>query len=399
MVTDPVIDPVSDMPERPYVVASAAQSVDGYLDDSADARLVLSGEADLDRVDDVRAGCDAILVGAHTVRRDDPRLLVRSSERRQARVAAGLPPNPAKVVLTRSGDLDPGAAFFTAGPETTPRLVYASAGSAAELRARLGSTATVVDTDDLVGDLAGDLSGGPSDGVDLTAVLADLHRRGVRRLLVEGGSRILTAFLAADLVDELHLVVAPFFVGDPDAPRLVGAGDFPHGPGNRMRLAEVRQVGDVMLARYLLAAADDFWLRRAIELSRACPPTESAYAVGAVVVDDTGHEIATGYSRETGPREHAEEVALSRVDPADPRLAAATMYTSLEPCSARASHPVPCADLIIRAGIRRVVLAWREPALFVDCHGVERLRDAGVEVVELPELAPLVREVNAHLFD
>ncbi|MET9020986.1 dihydrofolate reductase family protein [Actinopolymorpha sp. NPDC004070] len=380
---------MTEVLERPYVVASAAQSLDGYLDDCADARLVLSGETDLDRVDDVRAGCDAILVGAHTLRRDDPRLLVRSAERRQARVAAGRPPNPAKVVLTRSGDLDPGAAFFTAGP--ADRLVYAAGGSAPELRARLGSAATVVDADDL-----GD---GPPDGVDLSAVLADLHRRGVRRLLVEGGRRVLTAFLTAGLVDELHLVVAPFFVGDPDAPRLVGPGEFPHGPGNRMRLAEVRRVGDVVLARYLLAAADDFWLRRAIELSRACPPTGSAYAVGAVVVDDTGHELASGYSRETGPREHAEEVALSRIDPADPRLASATMYSSLEPCSARASHPVPCADLIIRAGIRRVVLAWREPALFVDCHGVERLRDADVEVVERPELAPLAREVNAHLFD
>nr|WP_238341938.1 deaminase [Actinopolymorpha rutila] len=164
-----------------------------------------------------------------------------------------------------------------------------------------------------------------------------------------------------------------------------------------MRLVEVRQVGDVVLARYLLAAADDYWLRQAIELSRACPPTESAYSVGAVVVDDTGHEIASGYSRETGPREHAEEVVLSRIAPADPRLASATMYSSLEPCSARASHPVPCADLIIGAGIRRVVLAWREPALFVDCHGVERLRDAGVEVVERPELARLARDVNAHL--
>ncbi|WP_092658046.1 dihydrofolate reductase family protein [Actinopolymorpha singaporensis] len=375
------------MPERPYVVASAAQSVDGYLDDRAEARLVLSGEADLDRVDGVRAGCDAILVGAHTVRRDDPRLLVRSPERRQARVAAGLPPNPAKVVLTRSGDLDPGAAFFTAG--SAARLVYAAGGSAEELRTRLGSAATVVD----VGD-------DPGDGLaDLPAVLADLHRRGVRRLLVEGGRRVLTGFLTAGLVDEFHLVVAPFFVGDPHAPRLVGPGDFPHGADDRMRLVEVRQVGDVVLARYLLAAADDYWLRQAIDLSRACPPTESAYAVGAVVVDDTGHEIATGYSRETGPREHAEEVALSRVDPADPRLASATMYSSLEPCSARASHPVPCADLIIRAGIRRVVLAWREPPLFVDCHGVERLRDAGVEVVERPELAGPAREVNAHLFD
>ncbi|GAA5032853.1 dihydrofolate reductase family protein [Actinopolymorpha pittospori] len=369
------------MPRRPYVVASAAMSVDGYLDDGDVTRLLLSNDADFDRVDDVRASCDAILVGAETIRRDDPRLLVRSSLRRQARVAAGRPANPWKVTLTGSGDLDPNAAFFTAGE--AGRIVYAAGGTAGSLTDRLGDLAVVVDL---------------GERLDLSALLADLWVRGIRRLLVEGGSRIHTEFLTAGLVDELHLVVAPFFVGDPDGTRFVGAGTFPHGPDQRMRLAEVRQIGDVVLARYLLAAADHFWLREAIELSRLCPRTESAYAVGAVIVDAEGRELARGYSRETDPNDHAEEVALSRVPPGDPRLATATLYSSLEPCTSRASRPRPCAELTLAAGIRRVVIAWREPALFVDCHGVEQLREAGAEVVEIPELAPLVREINAHLF-
>ena len=70
-------------------------SIDGYLDTATDARLVLSNDADLDRVDGVRAGCDAILVGAETIRRDNPRLLVRSQARRDQRVARGSsPPGP-----------------------------------------------------------------------------------------------------------------------------------------------------------------------------------------------------------------------------------------------------------------------------------------------------------------
>src|SRR5262249_52673336 len=81
---------------RPYVLLSCAVSLDGYLDDATDRRLVLSNDADLDRVDAVRAGCDAILIGANTIRRDNPRLLVRSRERRDARVARGRPPSPAK---------------------------------------------------------------------------------------------------------------------------------------------------------------------------------------------------------------------------------------------------------------------------------------------------------------
>src|SRR5438552_176240 len=71
--------------QRPYVVLSCAMSVDGYLDDATDRRLILSNEADLDRVDGVRADSDAILVGANTIRRDNPRLLVRSPAPRAPR--------------------------------------------------------------------------------------------------------------------------------------------------------------------------------------------------------------------------------------------------------------------------------------------------------------------------
>jgi len=120
------------MNERPYVLLSCAMSVDGCLDAPGRERLVLSGAADLDRVDGERASSDAILVGAGTIRRDDPRLLIRSPERRAARVASGRPAHPARVTLTASGDLDPRARFFSdkdpdvdADPGPPPaRLVY-----------------------------------------------------------------------------------------------------------------------------------------------------------------------------------------------------------------------------------------------------------------------------------
>jgi pyrimidine deaminase RibD-like protein len=143
---------------------------------------------------------------------------------------------------------------------------------------------------------------------------------------------------------------------------------------------------------------DERWLREAIELSRSCPVSPKAFSVGAIVVGAGGDVLATGYSRQAGdPVVHAEEAALAALAAGDPRLATATIYSSLEPCSTRASRPRPCAELILDAGIARVVFAWREPELFVDCHGAENLRAAGVEVVEMPELAGLVREVNAHL--
>lgn len=197
---------------RPFVLASVAVSLDGCIDDAGPTRLLLSGPEDLDRVDEVRAGVDAILVGAGTVRSDDPRLEVRSAVRR---AASG---TPLKVVLSAGGPLDPAARVFTGGPT----VVYCT-GAPPAVPAELVPVP------------------------DLAAALTDLARRGVRRLLVEGGTSVHTQFLAAGLVDELHVAVAPILVGDPDAPRFVRSGVFPPG---RMELLDARPAGDVVLLRY-----------------------------------------------------------------------------------------------------------------------------------------------------
>ena len=110
------------MPDRPYILLSCGMSIDGYLGSAAPRRLELSNDADFDRVDAVRASCDAILVGAATVRNDNPRLLVRSQDRREERTARGLPPSPIKVTVTERVELDPCADFFTTGD--TEKLVY-----------------------------------------------------------------------------------------------------------------------------------------------------------------------------------------------------------------------------------------------------------------------------------
>ncbi|MGH3824960.1 MAG: RibD family protein [Pseudonocardiaceae bacterium] len=222
------------MTSRPYVLLSVAMSIDGYLDDRNDARLMLSNEEDFDRVDEVRAGVDAILVGANTIRRDNPRLLVRSAERQEKRIRAGLAPHPMKITLTGRGDLDATAQFFSAGD--SQKIVYARNPAAPALREALGTLATVV---------------AAGESIDLGAVLDDLGERKVERLMVEGGGTIHTQFLSAGLVDEIHLVIASFFVGDHDAPRFVQPGRFPQNPEHPMTLAETRQIGNVVLLRYL----------------------------------------------------------------------------------------------------------------------------------------------------
>lgn len=324
---------------RPHVLASCATSLDGFLDDASGERLVLSGAADLDRVDEERSRVDAILVGAGTVRSDDPRLLVRSADRRTERVARGLPASPLRVVLT-TRPVDPAA------------------------RVHLGEAETIM------------LAGSPGE------VLDELGRRGVVTLMVEGGATVLRDFLTAGVVDELQLVHAPRLVGD--GPRFTGGGPDGH-------LVETRTLGDDVLLRHRFGLPDDRHLAEACRLAERCPPSSTAFSVGCVVVADDGTVLGSGWSRRDDPLDHAEEGVLRRLGD-DPRLRSATLYSSLEPCGRRGSRPHPCAELIVRAGIPRVVYAWREPPEFVDApSGAAQLTAAGVEVVRDARWEPLAR--------
>ncbi|MEV0058324.1 dihydrofolate reductase family protein [Nocardia sp. NPDC050718] len=220
---------------RPYVLLSVAASLDGYIDDASAQRLLLSNSADFDRVDQIRAESDAILIGARTLRTDNPRLLVNSAVRRADRVTAGKPEYPVKITVTASGELDPELRFWHTGGD---KLVYTTDTGAARLGDRLAGLADVVA-------LGRELA--------LAALLDDLGARGIGRLMVEGGTGMHTGFLAADLADEIRLAIAPILVGDPAAPRFVGPAQFPGGAQRRLRLAGVEQLGDVAVLKYLVS--------------------------------------------------------------------------------------------------------------------------------------------------
>lgn len=207
------------------IILSAAVSVDGHIDDRRAERLILSHPEDMRAVYDLRGKCDAIMVGANTIRRDNPSLGAGDADA-----------PPIKVTMTRSGLLPREANFFQSGD--VQKLVYCPKSAAAFLRENLSGLADVVAL--------------PDDEFSVRAVVEDLRGRGIRSLMVEGGTSMLTQFLEAGLADELRLAVAPVFVGDNGAPRLVHPAEFPHSPDRRMTLRGVHALGDTAVLHYEL---------------------------------------------------------------------------------------------------------------------------------------------------
>lgn len=241
---------------RPHVILKVAMSLDGYIDDSSDQRRVFSNELDKQAVDELRASCDAILVGAQTIRSDNPTLRIRSDALRAERVSRGVPEDVAKVTLTRSAELNEHFEFFQNG--SGEKLVYVMAGIEGEKEVRekdsrerklalqaLEKWASVVVLDELSSD--DQLS-------ELQLLLEDLDRRGVHRLLVEGGSEILSQFLTADLVDEIRLAIASITIADTTAPRA-----FPESfqIDERFALCSKEMLGEVQVYKYQRRRRDE----------------------------------------------------------------------------------------------------------------------------------------------
>lgn len=355
------------------VILSAAISSDGYLDDASPERLVLSSAEDWTAVHRLRAECDAILIGAETLRRDNPSLRVKNSDA-----------CPVRVVVSGSGRLDPAARFFTAGEGR--RIVITSA----ENTDHLTGAAEIIRAD---------------RPITAAYIVTELERRGIVSLMVEGGARILGMFLQSPLVDRFRLAVAPHIrVADRSAPRLCRSADELIASLAAQTTARTDEKLGYMEVTTLSfggydarrEAEDRAILQRAIQLSRLSPPSPSAYRVGAVVVTADGRRFE-GYTHRRSPVDHAEEDAIAQVG--DASLAGAAMYCSMEPCSRRASKPESCSRILVRRGFARVVFALYEPDRFVHCSGALDMREAGIEVRCIYDMGEQVREINAHLLD
>lgn len=356
------------------VTLSAAVTADGFLDDNSPRRLMISTPEDWSAVLHLRTQCDAILAGAETLRRDDPALLLRDEGARRRRTAAGLRPDLTKVTLTESGRLSPSLRFFTAGD--ADRYVFARR----PLHELDGAAETIV----------------CSEGVTARRIVTELEKRGIGRLLVEGGARTLGMFLDEGMADTLRLAVNPALRLGPGN----GGAHFAYTAPDSVPCTHER-LGGMEAATWELhpdtTDRDLRFLRQAVDESRRCTPCATSYCVGAVIVARDGR-IFTGYTHETSSTHHAEQEAAAKALAAGADLRGASIYSSMEPCSLRKSEPESCTELIIRLGFAHAAFALYEPDRFVRCRGALTLREAGIDVRAYPALAEEVRAVNAHLW-
>ncbi|PSQ63620.1 MAG: 2,5-diamino-6-(ribosylamino)-4(3H)-pyrimidinone 5'-phosphate reductase [Halobacteriales archaeon SW_8_66_22] len=193
----------------------------------------ISGPADFERVDKLRAESDAVMVGVGTVVADDPSLTVDREALRERRREAGRSEQPARVVADSRIRTPPDAAVLDDAAESY--LLVSETAPTDFVQQMEEEGATVI--------TAGE------NRVDLPAALEQLESHGVDQLMVEGGGEIIYSLFESDLVDRLSVFVGSVVIGGRDAPTLAdGDGFVDEFPA--LRLAEVRRIDDGVLLVY-----------------------------------------------------------------------------------------------------------------------------------------------------
>jgi 2,5-diamino-6-(ribosylamino)-4(3H)-pyrimidinone 5'-phosphate reductase len=195
---------------RPFVFINIAVTADGKIDTFERKGAAISSRRDKERVDQLRASADAIMVGGRTLLDEDPKLTVKSEELRAERVARGLSPNPMKVGIVTQAKIRADSEFLNAGPADI--VIFTTRRTSKEHLALLKSRRVDVYVDD-------------AEKVDVQGALAVLKEIGVDYLMVEGGSTLNFELIRLGLVDEITVYIAPMIFGGGSAPTLAaGAG-------------------------------------------------------------------------------------------------------------------------------------------------------------------------------
>ena len=208
---------------RPFVFINVAVTADGKMDTYERQGAAISSTADKLRVDRLRAGADAVMVGGRTLIDEDPKLTVKSEELRAERVARGLSPNPIKVGVVTNADDMLDADFLNFG---SARVVIFTTDSTSKAQVEFLRSRDV------------EVYIHHSPRVDLEKALHTLHELGVKRLMVEGGGTLIFQLLHLGLVDELTMYIAPMIFGGASAPTLAAGPGLTRNDAIPLRLVE-----------------------------------------------------------------------------------------------------------------------------------------------------------------
>jgi 2,5-diamino-6-(ribosylamino)-4(3H)-pyrimidinone 5'-phosphate reductase len=222
---------------RPCIVVNVAMSADGKLSTRERRQVKISGKEDFVRVDRLKAGSDAVMVGIGTVLADDPSLTVKDAGLRDERRSRGKDEHPVRVVIDSAARIPLTASVLTKG--SGRRVVAVSGRAKKEKIAQLREIATVI--------IAGE------DEVDLKKVMDELGSMGIQRLMVEGGGTLIAALVQAGLVDEIYSFVGNIIIGGKDAPTLAdGVGSVNESEFTRLALVGASRIEDGILLHWIV---------------------------------------------------------------------------------------------------------------------------------------------------
>jgi len=212
--------------DRPFVFINVAMTADGKIDTFERKGAAISSQRDKERVDQLRAETDAIMVGGHTLLDEDPKLTVKSEALRAGRAARGLEPNPIKVGIVSKADIKSHSKFLHEGNAKV--VIFTTHQTSKDQLAFLRSQGADVYVND-------------QDRVDLNHALVTLKKLGVQRLMVEGGATLNFELLRLGLVDEVSAYMAPMVFGGASAPTMVAGSGLERSAALPLKLIHVEQ--------------------------------------------------------------------------------------------------------------------------------------------------------------
>ncbi|HNN11980.1 MAG TPA: dihydrofolate reductase family protein [Anaerolineales bacterium] len=214
---------------RPYTFINVAMTTDGKIDTFERKGAAISSKRDKQRVDELRAAADGILVGGQTLLEEQPKLTVKSEALREERMRQGRPENPIKIGVATRADISPDSNFITAGPA---RLVIFTTSQTSIVQLNtLRSLGVDVFVDD-------------APRVDLHNMMLMLKKIGVDHLMVEGGGTINFELMRLGLVDELLVYMAPMIFGGANSPTLADGLGLSREQALNMTLADAERWDD-----------------------------------------------------------------------------------------------------------------------------------------------------------